>query len=121
MKKILAALSALLMLISCAKETVEPVGIYTLSSHGLMYILTIKAEGQFTLKISQPQSQVNEIRGTWEKEDANSQSISLHGIIWKGLEPTQGNGFWKIFFEGSGGEKICMDGESIICFLKQHQ
>ncbi|NML60929.1 hypothetical protein HHL21_07495 [Massilia sp. RP-1-19] len=61
---------------------------------------------------------VDEIRGRWKVEDDTGRSILFSGIVWAGIEPQAGNGYWLAKIEGHS-QKICLDGEGITCFSKK--
>lgn len=110
-------LLCLVGLAGCEKQPVSPVGTYFLEKDSIMYVLNVDKGGSYLLHVT-GSGHSNDIRGPWLAEDGSGRSISFSGIIWEGVLPHSGNGFWKADIVGEKG-KICLDGEELICFVKR--
>jgi hypothetical protein len=119
MRRILILFLLVLFLASCGSRPVDPAGVYILNYNSARYTLTIEAIGKYSLRTRSVGKATINIEGTWEAEDQDNRVLSFSGIIWHDFQANPGNGFWRAAFEGSGDQKICMDGEGTACFLKQ--
>ncbi|WP_143167401.1 hypothetical protein [Massilia sp. CF038] len=117
MKRLMILVVLVAAVTGCSKQPITPVGTYLLDTAGKSITLAVQGDGNYSLKVSEPGRQTNEIRGHWQDEDGTGSSISFSGIIWEGTDPRAGNGFWKATIEGPS-QKICLDGEGIVCFAR---
>jgi len=101
----------------CSKQPLNPAGLYSLDTEGRSLTLTVRDNGNYSLKVIEPSGASKEILGRWQVEDEEGKSISFSGVIWQGTDPSAGNGFWKATFEGRSNE-ICLDGEGMSCFVR---
>lgn len=102
----------------CSKQPVNPAGVYSLDVEGKSLTLTVRDNGNYSLKVIEPSGASKEILGQWQAEDEEKRSVSFSGIIWQGTDPIAGNGFWKATIEGRSNE-ICLDGEGMSCFVRK--
>ena len=118
MKKLLFILLVSLALSSCDKRITDPSGVYALDKGYESYVLTIRQDRRYVLKVIELGGRSNAvIQGRWD-HDANSDQYSLSGVVWENSRARAGNGFWMIKFEGTRGEKFCLD-EGVSCFVRR--
>lgn len=120
MKKLISTLLVFLTLASCDKKVTDPTGVYVLDRGYASYILTIRHDRRYFLKVVESTGRSSDIQGTWDREKESDQ-FSLSGVIWENSLPRPGDGIWMIRFEGFGGDKICMEAEGISCFIRKHK
>jgi hypothetical protein len=118
MKRLFTAAALVVGLAGCLSKNIDPIGVYLLEAGGRSYTLTMGSGGDYSLSTMSQGVRGNEIRGRWQDEDGTGRSISFSGIVWTGIEPQAGNGYWKANIEGRS-QKICLDGEGLTCFSKQ--
>ena len=114
--KTLCAIVSITLLVACARQAVQPTGIYRLATPERTMVLDVRASGDYVLQIDGPDSMTDEIRGRWNDEHDQDIDVTFHGVVWRGNEPEAGNGLWPVAFERDGS--ICIDGEGAACFAK---
>jgi hypothetical protein len=114
--KMLCAIVSIVLLAACARQTVQPTGLYRLATPERAMVLDVRASGDYVLQVDGPDSMTDEIRGRWNDERGQDIDVTFHGVVWHGSEPEAGNGLWMVSFERDGG--ICIDGEGATCFAK---
>lgn len=115
MKTLFAAVP-FIVLAACARESVDPTGVYRLTTAERAMTLEVRPSGDYVLQINGTERNPDQLRGRWEKGSGSGPDIALHGIAWHGSEPEGGNAVWTVTFQGNAD--ICLDAEGQTCFTK---
>ncbi|WP_426117497.1 hypothetical protein [Massilia sp. PWRC2] len=105
-------------LAGCSNEPFDPAGTYRFKSQNKILVLSVNADRSYSIEVKESNSDSYWIRGRWQSEDIKEKTISFSGIIWVGIVPHAGNGFWIAKLDGQPAQ-ICLDGEQLECFHKQ--
>lgn len=114
--KALLALGLAAGLIGCTQAPTSPVGVYILSTADMSIVLDVRPGGDYVLQTSGLGRNTDEIRGSWREEGGSALSVTFSGIVWRGIEPEAGEGFWPATIDSDA--QICLDSEGINCFFR---
>lgn len=117
MKLIFLIIFFLAGLSGCSHEPLEVVGKYKFDSKERLMVLSIGSDQSYSIEIKDSNLEPRWIRGRWQSENVDDNTISFAGVIWKGTVPRTGNGFWIAKVDGHPPQ-ICLDGEELECFHK---
>lgn len=106
----------MLSLAACARQAVQPTGVYRLGTAEKTMVLDIRASGDYVLQIDGPGSMSDEIRGRWRDERDGQFDLTFQGIVWHGNEPEAGRASWPVSVEADGS--LCIDAGERDCFRK---